>query len=98
MKLYEHTGDWSAVAQTYDVMASDAEQQTSLSSALYKLGSNTLLEVYLGHNRGSGGGGASEEAERKLREIQYQAAIKNTRWDMELPKRYESSSFTPFVG
>ena len=48
VKLYEQAGEWAAAAQMYDVMTSDSQlQQSSMSNALYKLGSNNLLEVYL---------------------------------------------------
>ncbi|KAJ8280888.1 hypothetical protein GJAV_G00060510 [Gymnothorax javanicus] len=86
IRTYEHEAQWGKALATYDLHTGLAEvtRQVGIVEALQNFGLCGTLVTYL---RGLESEGAEWGVE--LRELQFQAAWRNTQWDCHLPDRIE---------
>ncbi|XP_035241866.1 serine-protein kinase ATM [Anguilla anguilla] len=88
IRTYEHEAQWGKALATYDLHTSlpDVTRQVGIVEALQNFGLCGTLVTYL---RGLESEGADWGAE--LRELQFQAAWRNTQWDCHLSDRSEKA-------
>ena len=82
IRIYEHEGDWSRALNAYDVILNDAAHviDPRLTEALYKQGSTHLLDAYMSRVR-------TDCESDDVREIRYQSALRNAKWDLHTSSR-----------
>jgi len=91
IKMYEEQENWTQAVGSYDLQmnlsSSDSRNRVGLLNALEKFGCAHLLDTYLGSLQNSPLSGCKE-----IKEMEYQAASRNCKWNLELPTRLDCES------